>query len=395
MNKKALWVSLFCLVIVLLAACAPATKTPTASPSSPSPTTATPPRTTPTAASPSPSKPTGGVGPVSFAGRTVTMVVPYGTGGSADITARVYARFLPRFLPGSPTVIVRNIPGGNATEGSNFVYQSRPDGLTVLLSAGSVQLAYITRMSAVRYDFQKMEAILGVTAGGLYYTRPGVVASAEALPTTKGIVFGHTTGSLSWLFIIFTKLMDFRPDKMVAAYPGGGDARRAFLSGEVNVTADTVVSFWDVLQPYLKNKEIQVLFQTGIPGANGEIVKDPGLPNDIPTAKDIYEKVNGKPPSGIAWDAYKAIAAAGVSYAKVIMLPPNTPAPIANAWWDAGERMFKDAEFRKSADSLLGAGANLMAGESFSRTFKTSMTMDAKVLEWLKATLQQFNIVVE
>src|SRR5688572_24837154 len=68
----------------------------------------------------------------SFAGRTVTIVVGYPTGGGYDRMARLVARHLPRFVPGSPTVIVQNMPGGNSIVAANHLYNTaRPDGLTI------------------------------------------------------------------------------------------------------------------------------------------------------------------------------------------------------------------------------------------------------------------------
>jgi tripartite-type tricarboxylate transporter receptor subunit TctC len=43
-----------------------------------------------------------------FAGKTVTIVVGYKAGGGYDATARLLARYLPKHIPGKPTVIVQN-----------------------------------------------------------------------------------------------------------------------------------------------------------------------------------------------------------------------------------------------------------------------------------------------
>src|SRR6184192_1705281 len=67
-----------------------------------------------------------------FAGKTVTIVVGYKPGGGYDATARLLARRLPDHLPGKPTVIVQNMPGGNSIIAANHMYNvARPDGLTI------------------------------------------------------------------------------------------------------------------------------------------------------------------------------------------------------------------------------------------------------------------------
>ncbi len=49
-----------------------------------------------------------------YKGRTLNLVVGYGVGGGYDVYARMLARHLPRHIPGTPTVIVQNMPGAGS-----------------------------------------------------------------------------------------------------------------------------------------------------------------------------------------------------------------------------------------------------------------------------------------
>lgn len=307
--------------------------------------------------------------------------------------SRVYARHMARFLPGKPTIVVRNMPGGDATIGANYVYASKPDGLTALVSGSGSLIAYITRMSAAKYDLQKTEYVFGYTGGGFIFAKSGIVSKPEDLPKAKGIVFGHSSGAGGWLFYLATKLMDIKPDKVIVAYGSGGDARRAFFSGEINMSFGDAAVYWGTIEPYVKRGEVQSLFQTGIIGTTGDMVRDPTLPADLPTFKEVYEKVLGKAPSGVLWDAFKGLTAAGRTYGEVLLLPPGVPQEITRAYWAAADAMVKDAEFHKEADPLVTANANWMVGESNAKQFRANMTMDPRALEALKATLQEINVV--
>src|ERR687884_40365 len=67
-----------------------------------------------------------------FAGKTITIIVGYKPGGGYDATARLMARHLPQHIPGKPTVIVQNMPGGNSIIAANHVYAvAKGDGLTI------------------------------------------------------------------------------------------------------------------------------------------------------------------------------------------------------------------------------------------------------------------------
>ena len=61
-----------------------------------------------------------------FAGKTVTLVVGYQAGSLYDTNARFVARHLARFIPGKPTVIVRNMPGAGTLNAATTSPISRP-----------------------------------------------------------------------------------------------------------------------------------------------------------------------------------------------------------------------------------------------------------------------------
>ncbi len=63
--------------------------------------------------------------------KTITLIVPYAPGGDFDTTARLLAPFLSQYLPNHPSVIVKNVPGGNSVIGDMQVINAKPDGYTI------------------------------------------------------------------------------------------------------------------------------------------------------------------------------------------------------------------------------------------------------------------------
>jgi len=66
-----------------------------------------------------------------FPGRTITIVVPYAPGGTADVAARVLSEPLAATL--GQTVIVENVSGGNALIGTGRGARAAPEGYTLLV----------------------------------------------------------------------------------------------------------------------------------------------------------------------------------------------------------------------------------------------------------------------
>src|SRR6187399_2887180 len=65
-----------------------------------------------------------------FKGKTVTYIVSTGPGGGYDLYGRLVAEFMQKYLPGS-TFVVKHLPGAGHLVGTNTIYASKPDGLTI------------------------------------------------------------------------------------------------------------------------------------------------------------------------------------------------------------------------------------------------------------------------
>lgn len=67
---------------------------------------------------------------VDFSGKTIQAIVAFRAGGGGTFYTRLYLPFFKKYLPGKPTIIVRNMPGGGGIKGSNwFQANATPDGL--------------------------------------------------------------------------------------------------------------------------------------------------------------------------------------------------------------------------------------------------------------------------
>ena len=67
-----------------------------------------------------------------YKGKVVRLLVGIGVGSGYDINARLLARYLPKYIPGNPTVIVQNQPGAGSLSMTNQLYAGGPfDGTAI------------------------------------------------------------------------------------------------------------------------------------------------------------------------------------------------------------------------------------------------------------------------
>ena len=136
--------------------------------------------------------------------KPITMIIPYGAGGSTDTMGRVFAKALGEVL-GQPVVVV-NRKGGGGSVGASFLKNSAPDGYTVLLGGVDEITAWNTIANEVDFsaeDFRFIGAVanyqnaLVAPVGQPFSTLSEFVEFAKANPGTAVV----TQGGMSAKFI--------------------------------------------------------------------------------------------------------------------------------------------------------------------------------------------------
>jgi tripartite-type tricarboxylate transporter receptor subunit TctC len=182
-----------------------------------------------------------------YAGKTVTIVVGYKTGGGYDATARLLARHLPKHVPGKPNVIVQNMPGANSIIAANYVYNvAKPDGLTVATFNRNLPIAQLTGVQGVKFDMAKF-AWVGSAAN-----ESTILAIRADLPyksfedlrkADKEIVIGATgPGANTYDFPLLLRELLGVKIKIVSGYPSSADIMLAVERKEVDGRAGSYSS---------------------------------------------------------------------------------------------------------------------------------------------------------
>src|SRR5262245_9723136 len=262
----------------------------------------------------------------SFSGKTVTIIVGYKPGGGYDATARLLARHLPKHLPGKPTVIVQNMPGGNSIIAANHLYNvARPDGLTIGTFNRNLPIAQLTGVQGVKFDVRKFAwigsaanetTILAIRADLPYKT------FAELRKAKEPVVIGSTgPGANTHDFPLLLKDLLGVNLKIVSGYSSSADIMLAVERKEVDGRAGSYTS----LKPFIDRKLVRpvVRARSNESGIENLPVDESFAPN--PRAKSIM-----------------ALRSAPEVIARPYVLPPNTPADILKVYRDAFAATIKD-----------------------------------------------------
>jgi tripartite-type tricarboxylate transporter receptor subunit TctC len=273
-----------------------------------------------------------------FAGKTVRMIVGSPPGGGYDLYGRFFARHLTSFLPGAPTIVVQNMPGGAGVIFANWLYSTAPrDGTAIGLAPGSLSTAALFGSKGPRYnarEFLWMGSMSSDVAVALsWHTSP--VKKAEDLRTQELIV--GSVGALNNSTVypnIMNRILNTR-FKVIQGYQGTSGVALALERGEIQGIGSFSYSSLKATRPdWIAKQQINILIQLG-PESHPELE---GVPNILQLAE-----------SGKAQDFLK-LAFGQLAIGRPIMGPPGLEKEVAALLMNAFVKMMADPEVIANAE---------------------------------------------
>jgi tripartite-type tricarboxylate transporter receptor subunit TctC len=275
-----------------------------------------------------------------YKGKTVTLYVTSGTGGSVDLMARLGARHLGKHIPGNPTVIVKNKPGAGGVVGANFLFsQARKDGTelgSALMTVPFEPLFYGKR-SVAKFDPLKFNylgsPVKFIAVAVSWHTSP--VKKWQDLLERELIVGSSGMGSSSTVdAFVMRSILGFKY-KLILGYPSGSDIDLAMIRGETNGRATTAWAGITSRHPdWLTKKKVNLLYQMGLE-------KHPSVPSTVPLLINHVKDAEKLKVLKLKMAAYET--------GYPLFAPPGVPAKRVALLRKAYADTFKDPAFLKDA----------------------------------------------
>lgn len=179
----------------------------------------------------------------SYPSRPITLIVPFGPGGIADLTARAVAKEMSVSL--RQPIVIDNRPSAGAIVGASAVAHAPPDGYTVLLlsNANAVSAGLFRKLPFdVQRDFAPVTTLgffdlaLLVASDSRWRSLKEVIARAKERPgqLTIGTI---TSGSTQHLAAELLKSMA-QIDVVVVPYKGTPAVVTALRAGEIDLAVE-------------------------------------------------------------------------------------------------------------------------------------------------------------
>jgi tripartite-type tricarboxylate transporter receptor subunit TctC len=275
-----------------------------------------------------------------YAGKRVTLQVGSAAGTGYDIIARVIARFMPRHIPGQPTMIVQNIPGaGSIRLATSLINVGPHDGTAFGLAINGLPTAPLLQPEAAKFDPATFNW-LGSTNREIqvtivWHTAP--VQTLEQLKTTELVVGATTPGTATMDFPAVANSVLGLKFRIVPGYQGTAQINVAMERGEVHGNAGIGwVSVKTQSLAWLNEGKIRIPVQFGFE-------RHPDLPQ-VPTAMSLATTEAQRQALSLVF--------ARQEYGRPFFAPPGVPAARVAALRRAFDATMKDPEFLAEADKL-------------------------------------------
>ena len=313
-----------------------------------------------------------------YRGKVIRIIVGFSAGGGFDTYARSLSRYMGKYIPGNPTIIVENMVGAGSLISANHVYRvAKPDGLTIGAFNGNQILGQLVGAQGINFDARKMNWIgaPGYNHDLCVLNRQSGIVSAEQWLAAKtplklgGSAPGTPTDDGPKILKEAINL----PMRLVSGYKGTADIRVAVESGEVDgLCGFSWASVRTTWRKAIESEQVIIVLQSA-PKAHSDL---PKVPLSISFAKtaDARQLIEAgvHQPSSLTY-----------SYS----LPPSTPKDRVLILRKALSETLRDQEFLNDARK-----ANLeiapASGEEIEQSIRDLFKTDPKVVAKLKETIK-------
>lgn len=279
-----------------------------------------------------------------YKGKTIRIVVGFTPGGFYDRWARLFSKHLPKYIPGSPEIIVQNMPGAGSLIATNYVYNvAKPDGLTVGMVQYNIYMDQLAGRKEVQFDVRKFAwigspvsetVILYVRADAPYKSIRDIVNAKE--PPKCG-----SSGTAGSDYILAKLLEESIGAKFntVLGYQGGSEVDMAVEKGEVVCRAHNISAHFgrEPFTSWHKKDFDRHIVQTGRK-------RDARLA-DTPTVYELFDEYKA---SDISRRVAQVMLAGG-ELGRPMLMTPGTPPDRIKVLREAYARVLKDTELLAEA----------------------------------------------
>lgn len=213
-----------------------------------------------------------GYGEYNYPVNSITMIVPYGAGGTTDLVGRQLAAALSTEL--GVSIVVENQPGASGSIGCQAALDADADGSTILFTADSLGTQRVMGLSELSYDDYSPILVTAndikvivVPSNSPYATIYDLLADIKNNPNKIQMAYTGPGGSGHVQALVMN---EFGYEPALTAYTSGSDCIVAVMGNQVAFTN----SNYSTVASYIESGDLKLLAVC----ATGRMAQHPDIP---------------------------------------------------------------------------------------------------------------------
>jgi tripartite-type tricarboxylate transporter receptor subunit TctC len=273
-----------------------------------------------------------------YKNKQLRFIVGHAVGNDYDVGTRFLARFLPKHIPGAPTIIVQNMPQAASIVAANYVYVQAPrDGTVIGTFSRNLPGQALIGVANIDADPRRFQWLGATSQPGricaVWHTMP--VKTAADLLTHEVIVGGTAAGSaLSILPTVFNHVLGTK-FRIIEGYKSTQDVILAVERGELQGVCASLGQFRS-FERLVNEGKLRIIMQA-------EETRMPELP-DVPSAFDSAKTEEQR--------QFMRFVFSSVEFGRPYVFPPDVPKERVDLMRRAIAEAAKDPELIAEAERL-------------------------------------------
>jgi tripartite-type tricarboxylate transporter receptor subunit TctC len=286
-----------------------------------------------------------------YKGRTIELIISTGVGGGLDTNGRILARHLARHIPGTPTVVPKNMPGAGHIRAANYVYSQAPrDGTTIGTFIPIFVMAQVLERSrGIQFDPAQFNWLISTASnnGTVYAWHKAGIKSVDDATRRPVLMGGTGVGSYTVIYPTVMNNLLGTKFKLVMGYQSTNEIGLALERGEIEGRAgNNFNSLKSEHGDWLRNNQIDIIAQVGLE-------RDPEFPQ-VPLMLDLARSEESR--------QVLAFFSTDVVIGRPFVTSPGVPADRVALLRKAFDDTMKDPAFMQEAVAA-GIDLNPVAGD--------------------------------
>jgi tripartite-type tricarboxylate transporter receptor subunit TctC len=304
-----------------------------------------------------------------YAGKTITLVIGSGVGGSFDSGGRLVAQYLKQYIPGHPTVVPQNMPGASSVIATEYLFnKAARDGTTLGFVQPTVTLNKVLNPNA-KYDPRQLTWIgrlqRMVFLGLVSHDAPAH-SIAEAKTHQVVMAANSATGAAAMIPWALNALVGTK-FKVIRGYKSASANFLALERGEVQGIGSTGLP--DILKrpEMTAKKQITILYII-------DVIRTKRFP-DAPTIVELAGNENDR--------TILTLLGNPASIGQAVMAPPGVPKERRDVLREAFAKMMKDPQFLADAKKR-DVEPNMLSGPELEKLVAENFSVPQALIDKLK-----------